>query len=498
MIAGQLDRGRGHQPHPLPGVEVLLRERPGARPDAVGHQLVVDLAAGLHDLVDRPPRDERQRVLPDGPDVVGAALAAGDAELGLLPDEPGHVAGREVLAGGQAAGEPEQRGAHHHRVVHVEERGRGGVRGDGGRRRDVGGRGGRGAGHVGPRRARRAPSGRADRRDARQQSRHETSLRSDRSHGGAGDLDPSGTPDGCSGAGPRRSAVADRDRREADVQRVQRCRGRVREAAGARAVAAPSGRSRAGVGVGSAAVGGGGRTVVGTRSRPGCRAAPGPSHRRRGPSDPGTERDGGRARPRRAGARDRPVGASAVGCRSRPAASAVDPSGRHSAGTGPSSSAPTTAGPAGQSSEDSSPVTRVAMSASSTRESGDVVLQPPRGRRPAGPTSPSDWAAAQPERSCSGPVVPGGDGAVGQPGGALGGLGVHGVQRLHDQGGVGAGREHGRRRSPATRRRAGRSRRRPRASAPRRGGWPARSSRVCPRASPARASWVCSVPRLTS
>jgi hypothetical protein len=146
---GQLDRRRGDQPHPLAGVEVLLRKAPGAGPDAVGHELVVDLLAGLDDLLDGPAGDEGQRVLPDGVHVVGA-LVAGDAELGLLPDEAQQVAGREVLARGQPPGEPEERGAHHHRVVDVEEGGTGGVRGDRRWCSHLGGRGGGGAGDVCP------------------------------------------------------------------------------------------------------------------------------------------------------------------------------------------------------------------------------------------------------------------------------------------------------------------------------------------------------------
>ncbi len=49
----QLDRGGGDQPDPLPGVEVHLGQRPGAGPDPVGHQLVVDLLAERRELGDR-------------------------------------------------------------------------------------------------------------------------------------------------------------------------------------------------------------------------------------------------------------------------------------------------------------------------------------------------------------------------------------------------------------------------------------------------------------
>ena len=45
------------------GVEVLLGQRVGARPDLVGHLLVVDLLAEGDDLVDLLAGDERQRAL---------------------------------------------------------------------------------------------------------------------------------------------------------------------------------------------------------------------------------------------------------------------------------------------------------------------------------------------------------------------------------------------------------------------------------------------------
>ena len=126
MIRRQLDRGGGDQPDPLPGVEVHLGQRPGARPDPVGHQLVVDLLAERGDLRDRTAGDERQRGVAAGGGRV-RGLPAADPELDLLPGEPEQVGGGEELAGGEPAGEVEDRRADHHRVVDVEERGGGEV-----------------------------------------------------------------------------------------------------------------------------------------------------------------------------------------------------------------------------------------------------------------------------------------------------------------------------------------------------------------------------------
>ncbi len=127
---GEFDRRRGDQPHPLPRVEMHLGERPGAGPDLVGHQLVEDLLADLHHLVDGAPGHEGQGLFPAGLHTL-VVLPAADPELDLLPGEPGQIGGAEVPAGRQAAGEVEDRRAHHHRVVHVEERGGGQVGGCG-------------------------------------------------------------------------------------------------------------------------------------------------------------------------------------------------------------------------------------------------------------------------------------------------------------------------------------------------------------------------------
>jgi len=110
-------------------VEVHLGQRPGARPDAVGDQLVVDFFTQLGDLRGLPARHERQRLLTAGRNGGGVLLTA-DPETQLLPGEPGHVRGSEILASGQPSGEVEDRRAHDHGVVDVEECCRGEVPGD--------------------------------------------------------------------------------------------------------------------------------------------------------------------------------------------------------------------------------------------------------------------------------------------------------------------------------------------------------------------------------
>ena len=135
-----------------PGVEVHLGEGAGALPDAVGHQLVVDLLTELDELGHGLTGDEGQGLLAVGADVLGRALAA-EPELQLLPDEPAHVRAGEEVPGGQATGEVEDRRAHHHGVVDVEER-RGREVGRHARRRrhlvDVRGVGRRGRGRRAP------------------------------------------------------------------------------------------------------------------------------------------------------------------------------------------------------------------------------------------------------------------------------------------------------------------------------------------------------------
>ena len=74
----------------------------------------------------RATLDEGQRRLPRLGHVT-AVLAGQQPEPELAHAEPDQVAGGEVLAGGEAAGEVVDRRALHHRVVDVEEAGRAGV-----------------------------------------------------------------------------------------------------------------------------------------------------------------------------------------------------------------------------------------------------------------------------------------------------------------------------------------------------------------------------------
>ena len=147
---GELDRRGRDEPDPLTGVEVVLGELPGAGPDAVGHQLVVDLLAEPYHVLHLEPGDEGERGLLRLRDVV-RVLVAPDAEDRLAEREHEQVLGGEQVACGQPAGEVVDGGAPHHRVVDVEER-RGRRIGVGARHRP-----GRGRGHF-PRQLRTFPS----------------------------------------------------------------------------------------------------------------------------------------------------------------------------------------------------------------------------------------------------------------------------------------------------------------------------------------------------
>ena len=85
---GDLDRRRGHQPDPLPGVEVQLRQRVGAGPDLVGHDLVVDLLADRRQLGDGVARDERQGGLADLLQVVQALADGPERASAARPSAP--------------------------------------------------------------------------------------------------------------------------------------------------------------------------------------------------------------------------------------------------------------------------------------------------------------------------------------------------------------------------------------------------------------------------
>lgn len=119
---GGLQRRGGHQPDPLPGVEVRLGHGAGARPDLPGHVLVVDLLADGHQFLDAVALDDGQRAVP-GVLHVRRVLGAREPEVRLLPGESEQVPLVEELPLVQAAAEVEERGALHHGVVEVEEGG---------------------------------------------------------------------------------------------------------------------------------------------------------------------------------------------------------------------------------------------------------------------------------------------------------------------------------------------------------------------------------------
>lgn len=115
--------GRGRdEPDLLAGVEVGLGQGAGARPDALGHVLVVDLLADDRQFGDAVALDDGERGVLGFLHVLGV-LGAGQPEPRLLPGESGQVAGLEELPLVQAAAEVEERGALHDGVVEVEERG---------------------------------------------------------------------------------------------------------------------------------------------------------------------------------------------------------------------------------------------------------------------------------------------------------------------------------------------------------------------------------------
>ena len=77
-----------------PASQVALRERPGAAPDAVGHDLVVDLLAEPDHVVDLRARHERERCLAGHRDVLGVLVAA-QPEHRLADGELEQVGGGE-------------------------------------------------------------------------------------------------------------------------------------------------------------------------------------------------------------------------------------------------------------------------------------------------------------------------------------------------------------------------------------------------------------------
>ncbi len=169
---GDLDRGGGDQPHPLPLVEVELGQGSRARPDPVGHPLVEDLLAQQLQLLHGVPGDEGERRGSCVGHVLGV-LDADEPEVGLLPGRSQDVAGGEELPVVQATGQVEDRGALHHGVVDVEERrgGRVGLHREGAL--DLGDRCGGLAREL---RAALQVAGRTGRLAARRRGRHPSSL----------------------------------------------------------------------------------------------------------------------------------------------------------------------------------------------------------------------------------------------------------------------------------------------------------------------------------
>ena len=103
---------------------MLLGQCPGAGVDLLGHRLVEDFLTEPDDLVHAAAGDERQCLLPGVADVV-QVFGAEQPESELAESESDQVTAVEVVAGGQSAGEMEDRSADHHRVVDVEEGGGG-------------------------------------------------------------------------------------------------------------------------------------------------------------------------------------------------------------------------------------------------------------------------------------------------------------------------------------------------------------------------------------
>ena len=142
---GQLDRGGGDQPHPLTGIEVILRERQGAGDEFVGHLLVEDLLAEVDEFIDPPPRDERECGRGGGCHVL-EVLGSAQHEPELAPPEVHDLTCIEEAPACQPHGEVEDARPAHDRVVDVEERRCGGVHGRSTLGHDLGRSGGRLAG----------------------------------------------------------------------------------------------------------------------------------------------------------------------------------------------------------------------------------------------------------------------------------------------------------------------------------------------------------------
>jgi hypothetical protein len=118
----QFDGGGGDEPDAPPVLEVALCQRCRARPDAVGHLLVVDLLAECDDVGDPLAGHEGEGRFAAALQV-GRVLAA-QPQPHLARGEADEVTPGEQVAGGHAPREVVDRRADHDRVVDVEEGGR--------------------------------------------------------------------------------------------------------------------------------------------------------------------------------------------------------------------------------------------------------------------------------------------------------------------------------------------------------------------------------------
>ena len=155
---GELHRRSGDEPHALPRVEMLLRERERAGDELVRHLLVEDLLAEVDQLVHASTLDEGQRRGGRRCHVL-EILRPAQHEPQLATTEVHDLSGVEEASPRKAHREVEDACPAHHRVVDVEERGCRGIDGcsalgdDLGRGRGrlagmaIGGQHGRASGH---------------------------------------------------------------------------------------------------------------------------------------------------------------------------------------------------------------------------------------------------------------------------------------------------------------------------------------------------------------
>ena len=119
-----LDRGRGDEPHLLPGIEVTLREREGSGDELVNHAVVEYLLAEREQLIDASALNEGECGRRGRCHVLEVFVTTEDKAQLLDAESPDLVAA-EVVTTGQPDGEVEDARTSHDRVVHVEEGGGG-------------------------------------------------------------------------------------------------------------------------------------------------------------------------------------------------------------------------------------------------------------------------------------------------------------------------------------------------------------------------------------